>query len=100
MTHHTFQSLLQKFFLERLMNQLNASPDTISAYRDTFRLFLRYMKEDKGHAPSQVTIDMVNADNVLGFLQYLAGVSYLSEQLPDQITHSRGTEDSIFNNQA
>lgn len=74
MKNHSFQSMLQRFFLERLMNQMNASPDTISAYRDTFRIFLRFMKEEKHCAPSQVTLEMVNADNVLDFLQYIETV--------------------------
>lgn len=39
MKNKSFQSLVQGFFLERLMTQVNASSCTISAYRDTFRLF-------------------------------------------------------------
>ncbi|GAB6156806.1 hypothetical protein JCM39194_00060 [Desulfotomaculum varum] len=74
MIHHSFQSMLQKFFLERLMNQMNASPDTIKAYRDTFRIFLRYMNEEKHCAPSQLTLEMINAENVLDFLQYIETV--------------------------
>jgi len=33
---------LQAFFTERLITQRNASPQTIAAYRDTFRLLLRF----------------------------------------------------------
>ncbi len=35
MTAPTVASLLQGFFTERLVRQLQASPQTISAYRDT-----------------------------------------------------------------
>jgi len=34
--------LLQAFFTDRLMTQRRASPHTIAAYRDTFRLLLDY----------------------------------------------------------
>ena len=52
-----FAQLLQQFFLERLIQQRNASPRTVAAYRDTFRLFveaanfaLRYCPEAKDYA--------------------------------------------------
>jgi hypothetical protein len=33
---------MQAFFTERLMGQRQASPNTIAAYRDTFRLLLAF----------------------------------------------------------
>ena len=33
---------LQAFFTERLITQRNSSPQTIAAYRDTFRLLLTF----------------------------------------------------------
>ena len=38
----TLATLLQAFFLERLMAQRNASPQTVAAYRDSFRLLLQF----------------------------------------------------------
>ena len=35
-------SLLQAFFLERLISQRNASQCTIASYRDAFQLLLRF----------------------------------------------------------
>ncbi len=43
-----FASLVQKFFVERLIQQQNASPRTIAAYRDTFRLLLAYIEHALG----------------------------------------------------
>lgn len=74
MKNKSFQSLVQGFFLERLMTQVNASSCTISAYRDTFRLFFRYMEEQQHCAPSQMTLEMMNAENILSFLHYLETV--------------------------
>jgi site-specific recombinase XerC len=36
----TLAALLENFFTQRLMSQRQASPHTISSYRDTFRLLL------------------------------------------------------------
>lgn len=38
-----FASLVQRFFIERLVQQQNVSPCTVAAYRDTFRLLLAYI---------------------------------------------------------
>jgi hypothetical protein len=42
MTTHSgnFAALLENFFTGRLIQQRQASPHTISSYRDTFRLFV------------------------------------------------------------
>lgn len=74
MKNNSFQSLLQSFFLDRLIKQKNASSFTVSSYRDTFRIFLKFMKEKKQCAPSKVTIEMVNAENVIDFLNYIESI--------------------------
>ena len=38
----SFSRLLQLFFVERLIQQLQVSPCTVAAYRDTFRLLLAF----------------------------------------------------------
>ena len=39
----SFAPLLERFFTQRLMQQRQASPHTISSYRDTFRQFLKFV---------------------------------------------------------
>ena len=39
---------LQAFFTERLIGQRQASPHTIAAYRDTFRLLLVFAQQRTG----------------------------------------------------
>lgn len=67
----SFQVMLQNFFVKRLMNQRRASPCTVAAYRDTFRLLLRYMRDQKGISPACITIDTLDAATVVEFLSYL-----------------------------
>ena len=54
MTASTFPALLQRFFTERLGTQMNASPNTIAGYRDTFRLLLRYAERRLGRPPTRL----------------------------------------------
>jgi site-specific recombinase XerD len=67
----SFPSLLQQFFVLRLMQQRQASPHTVSAYRDTFRLLLAFAHRQLGKRPSQLALDDLNAALVLDFLHYL-----------------------------
>ena len=38
-------ALLERFFTQRLMQQRQASPHTISSYRDTFHQFLKFTEQ-------------------------------------------------------
>jgi site-specific recombinase XerD len=67
----TFAPLLQTFFVERLMQQRAVSPQTISSYRDTFRLFLEFVQQHLGKAPSDVALNDIDAKLVLAFLSHL-----------------------------
>jgi site-specific recombinase XerD len=66
-----FSALLQRFFLEWLMQQKNVSPRTISSYRDTFKLLLRYMQDCLGKSAAAITLHDLDTKLVLGFLDYL-----------------------------
>ena len=57
MTAPTVTSLLQGFFTERLARQLQASPQTVSAYRDTIKLLLLFAAQKTKKPPSRLTID-------------------------------------------
>ena len=45
---------LQAFFTDRLVQQRQANPRTIAAYRDTLRLLLAYVYRRTGLLPSQL----------------------------------------------
>lgn len=63
--------LLERFFTQRLLHQRRASPNTIAAYRDAFRLLLKFIKNQRDKAPSQVALADLDADLVATFLAYL-----------------------------
>ena len=57
----TLAALLESFFTQRLMNQRQASPHTISSYRDTFRLLLQFAQQRLHKAPAKLAFDEMDA---------------------------------------
>ena len=62
---------LEAFFVERLINQKDASPRTIAAYRDTLRLLLRYASDQTGKQPSRLDFADLDAPMISAFLDHL-----------------------------
>lgn len=71
MKNCNFQNLLQKFFLDWLMNQKKVSSCTIDSYKDTFRIFLKYLNDKYSIKAGSVTMENINADVIIDFLDYL-----------------------------
>ena len=69
-----FAPLLERFFTDRLMLQRQASPHTISSYRDTFKLLLEFACERSGHPPSKLGIIDLDAATIADFLHSLETV--------------------------
>lgn len=67
----TLPAFLEGFFTDRLIRQRQASPHTVAAYRDTFRLLLRYANEQLGHSPSALQIEHIDAPFIGRFLDYV-----------------------------
>lgn len=70
-TSANFTGLLEAFFVDRLMAQLQASPNTIASYRDTFSLLLRFAQERLKKAPSKLTFRDLDAPFLGAFLDHL-----------------------------
>jgi site-specific recombinase XerD len=63
--------LLQTLFTERLAHQRDASPHTIAAYRDSFRLLLGFVHEQTGKPPSKLALEDLGATTISAFLGHL-----------------------------
>ena len=63
--------VLQSFFTDRLVIQRQASPATIAAYRDTFRLLLAWLAATTGTQPSTVDLAQLDVTVISAFLTYL-----------------------------
>jgi integrase/recombinase XerD len=67
----TLPALVQAFFMDRLMQQRQASPHTIASYRDTFRLLFQYAQQRLGKAPSSLTVPELDTPLLGAFLDHL-----------------------------
>ena len=62
---------LQAFFTTRMTSQFGASPHTVAAYRDTWRLLLTYLADATGTPPENLDLAALTPDQVSGFLSFL-----------------------------
>lgn len=62
---------LETFFTRRLISEKGASPHTISAYRDTFRLLLAFAQEHTSTPPSKLQIEDLDSTLITAFLDHL-----------------------------
>ncbi len=90
-TPASFAALLERFFTQRLMQQRQASPHTISSYRDTFRQFLKFVQQQLHKPPSRLNFEEIEAPLIVAFLDDLEknhGVSARSRNLRLTALHS------------
>jgi len=90
-TTTSFAPLLERFFTQRLMQQRQASPHTISSYRDTFRLLLKFAQQRLHTTPAQLTFKTIDAPLITAFLAHLEkhrGLSARSRNLRLTAVHS------------
>lgn len=63
-------ALLRAFFYEWLVEQRNASVHTVRSYRDTWRLFLRFVAQRHHRTVAQLRFGDLTGSEVGAFLQY------------------------------
>lgn len=64
-------STLQAFFTGRLLRERHASPQTVAAYRDSWRLLLGFGAKRIGKPPSALDFEHIDAPLVCAFLDHL-----------------------------
>jgi len=62
---------LQAFFTDRLLRQRNASPHTIAAYRDAWRMLLVFAQEQTSTSASTLDFAQLDTELVTSFLEHL-----------------------------
>lgn len=67
----TLAPTLQAFFTDRLVKQRQASPHTVAAYRDAFKLLLTFAQQRTGKPPSTLRLADLDAPLVGAFLDHL-----------------------------
>lgn len=65
-----FPTLIRAFFYEWLVEQRNASGHTVRSYRDTWRLFLRFVAQRAKKTVAMITLADLTANEVAAFLRH------------------------------
>lgn len=71
MKPNNFAKYLTNFLTIYLTVQKNVSKNTIYSYRDTFKLLLKYCQEEKNIPIERITMDVLSADLIVGFLNWI-----------------------------
>ena len=66
--------MLSKFLSAYLTGQRNYSSNTVLSYRDTFKILLAYLKDEKNISPEKITINSFSSDIVIDFINWLRNV--------------------------
>ena len=67
----TLAPTLEAYFTERLIGQRHASPNTVAAYRDAWRLMLRFVCDRTHKQPCQLDLADLDAPLIGAFLDHL-----------------------------
>ena len=65
--------LVQRFFTERLNQQLQVSHQTVSSYRDTLKILFLFVKEKINKNPYEIDLEDINSKMIGDFLNHLEG---------------------------
>ena len=66
-----FAKYLTQFFSDYLPIQKNVSRNTISSYRDTFKLLINYCQEIKNISAEKITLNILSSEWLVDFLKWL-----------------------------
>ena len=78
MTEARLARWLHGFFHEWLAEQRNSSRHTVLSYRDTWRMFLRFVAERRRRSVSALILADLSAEEVLAFLKYIESQRHTS----------------------
>lgn len=66
-----FAVALRRFLTGHLAGLRGCSPNTIASYRDAFKLLICYFRDERHIPPEKLTLELINAAAVTGFLDWL-----------------------------
>ena len=67
----TLPKLMHAFFHEWLVEQRNASHQTVLAYRDAWRIFLRFVSARQRKKVAALDLESLTGAEVIAFLQHV-----------------------------
>ncbi|MFT8709311.1 MAG: site-specific integrase, partial [Sporolactobacillus sp.] len=68
-----FSYYLTGFLTKFLPGEVGASQNTIHSYRDTFILFLRFLRDKKDTSADELTLKMIHKNWIVDYLNWIEG---------------------------
>jgi integrase/recombinase XerD len=66
-----FAVFLHRFLTAHLAGLRGCSPNTVASYRDTFKLLIVFLRDDRSIPPEKLTLECIDAAAITGFLDWL-----------------------------
>lgn len=79
-----FAVFLRRFLTTHLAGMRGCSPNTIGSYRDTFKLLITYLRDERSIRPEKLTLDRLDAAAITGFLAWLQASRHNSASTRNQ----------------
>src|SRR5712692_10629521 len=90
----TLPKLMHSYFHEWLAQQRNASHRTVMAYRDAWRLFLRFVSTRQQKKVAALVLENLTGAEVIAFLQYVEQEQKAT--IPDKKLPTGGHPEFLF----
>ena len=62
---------LRRFLTDHMAGLRGCSPNTISSYRDTFKLLIVYFRDERSIPPERLTLELIDVTAITAFLAWL-----------------------------
>ncbi|MGH9129753.1 MAG: tyrosine-type recombinase/integrase [Acidimicrobiales bacterium] len=79
-----FALFLGRFLTAYLAGLRGCSPNTVASYRDTFKLLIVFFRDDRSIPPEKLTLELIDARAIVGFLDWLEDVRHNSVSTRNQ----------------
>jgi integrase/recombinase XerD len=79
-----FAVFLRRFLTTHLAGMRGCSPNTVASYRDTFKLLIAYLRDERSIRPEKLTLDRIDAAAITGFLEWLEASRHNSASTRNQ----------------
>jgi len=66
-----FALSLRRFLIDHMAGLRGCSPNTISSYRDTFKLLICYLRDERQVPPERLTLEHIDVTAITAFLAWL-----------------------------
>ncbi len=79
-----FAVFLRRFLTAHLAGLRGYSPNTIASYRDAFKLLICYFRDERSIPPERLTLELIDAAAITGFLGWLRASRHNSTPASNQ----------------